>query len=254
MTDQRPVLDPALFGEAPAREDRFTVVDLWAHCANFPDGHPEKPLEFFHRQMNEEANVMENVARNLAEFPEADWELRMCLARQCSDEARHAITYRRLIERRGARVGQYPVMNFQYRILSRIPHLIGRLAVQNRSFEADGMDAVAFGIAEARSRGDDELVELYEMQQSDEVFHVRFANDWIRRQIAESPRNVLAVSAALTHGSRAFEQVFQRGGTHVTKYGVAQKERLEAGFAPEEVQVAAGLAEARRKSVVEGRA
>ena len=36
-------------------------------------------------------------------------------------------------------------MNFQYRILRRIDSLIGRLAVQNRTFEADGLDAVTFG-------------------------------------------------------------------------------------------------------------
>ena len=32
--------------------------------------HPEKPLEFFHRQMNEELNVLENAARSLAQFPD----------------------------------------------------------------------------------------------------------------------------------------------------------------------------------------
>ena len=56
-----PSLDPELFGTPPARDSRFTVRDVWAECANFPEDHPEKKAEFFHRQMNEELNVLENV-------------------------------------------------------------------------------------------------------------------------------------------------------------------------------------------------
>ena len=46
-------------------------------------------------------------------------------------------------------MGQYPVLNFQYRIITRVPSLVGRLAVQNRSFEAAGMDAIQDGILAA---------------------------------------------------------------------------------------------------------
>jgi uncharacterized ferritin-like protein (DUF455 family) len=238
-------LDPVLFGEGPAREPRYNVVATWIECANYPDGTPEWRMEFFHRQMNEELNVLENAACHLAEFPDVEWPLRMWLARQCSDEARHTLAYQRLFERRGGRLGEYPVMNFQFRILGRIPSLIGRLAVQNRSFEADGLDAATFALGEARAMGDDELVEMYEQQQADEVLHIRFANEWIRRQIAADPRNVLKMAAGLTQGAAAFTTVMEGGGTHVTKYGVAEQERLEAGFEPEEITVAVNLAKAR---------
>lgn len=246
--------DGAVFAEAPARDDRFRVVERWSEMANLPDAHPEKPLEFLHRQMNEEANVMENAARSLAQFPDAEWAIRLWLARQCADEARHVEVYRRLLERRGGRVGQYPVMNFQYRILGTIDSLIGRLAVQNRTFEADGLDAAVFGAAEARAQGDDELADVYEAQSADEVLHVRFANEYIRRKIQEDGRNVLRMAAALTHGSRAFQAVFADGGTDVTKYGVAERERLEAGFAPDEVHVAVEQSESRRRAIRERRA
>jgi uncharacterized ferritin-like protein (DUF455 family) len=245
VTDHPP-LDPALFAEPPARDDRFDVKERWTECANFPDGHPEKVLEFLHRQLNEEANVLENAARNLADFPDVEWPLRMWLARQCADEARHVETYRRFFEDRGGRVGQYPVMNFQYRILGRIPSLLGRLAVQNRTFEADGLDAAVFAVAEARREGDHELAEMYDTQQADEVLHVRFANEWIRREIRREPRNALELARAIDQGSRAFQQIFAGGGTGVTKYGVAPEARLEAGFDEAEVAVAARLAEERR--------
>ena len=241
--------DPALFGESPSRDARFREVERWVDCVNLPEGTPEQRLEFFHRQMNEELNVLENAARDLAEFPEVDWSLRLWLARQCSDEARHALNYRRILERRGGRVGQYPILNFQYRILGKIPTLIGRLAIQNRTFEADGLDAVTFVAEVARREGDTELAEMYEMQQCDEVVHVRFANEWIRQQVEADPRQFIRLAKALDQGRRAFEQVFAQGGMDVSKYGVAETERLEAGFAPEEVRTAVELTEARREAV-----
>ncbi len=237
-----PPLDPDYFGEPPARDERFTVVTRWAECVNLPEDDPTNRVEFLHRQLNEELNVLENAARSLAQFADADWEIRLWLARQCSDEARHVLAYRRLLERRGGRLGQFPVMNFQYAILGRVDSLIGRLAVQNRTFEAGGLDAVTFGIEEARAAGDQELLAMYESQQADEVVHIRFANDWIHDQITRHPRSILAMAKALTLGARAFAQVFAGGGAEVTKYGVATAERREAGFTPEEVELAGRLA------------
>ena len=245
----RPPLDPKLFGEGPARDARFTVVEVWAAMVNLPEGHPDKQREFLNRQMNEEACVMENAARSLAEFPDADWRIRKGLARQCADEARHTLNYRRLLEARGGRVGEYPVMNFQYRILGKINTLVGRLAVQNRSFEADGLDAATFARDEARSRGDHELADMYDAQQADEVCHIRLGNDAVRAQLAATPRAVLHIAAALTQAVQAFALVFADGGTDVEKYGVAVEARLEAGFSPEEVEVAVQMSDARRAAV-----
>ncbi|MBI1787419.1 MAG: DUF455 family protein [Acidobacteria bacterium] len=239
-------LDPKLFAEAPVRDPRFTVVDRWKECRLFPDGHPEKEVEFFHRQMHEELNSVENAARNLADFPEADWEIRMWIARQCSDEARHVLMFRRIFERRGGTLGQYPVMSFQYRICTKIDTLIGRLAVQNRSFEAGGIDAVKVGIDDAWRRGDTELAELYESQGADEIVHVRFANEWIRQQVAANPRNGLRMAAALTHGSRAFAQVMGEEAVQGIDYAADQSGRLEAGFDAAEVKQVYELSEARR--------
>ena len=180
MTPLHPSLDPECFDEPSARDERFTIVDLWDECAKFPDGDPQKKQEFMHRQMNEEIAVLENAARSLAEFPDLDWELRMWLARQAADEARHGNNYRRLFLSRGGRIGQYPVLSFQYRILGKVRDIVGRLAVQNRTFEADGLDAVTHAITEARAEGDHDLAAMYDAQQADEVVHIRFANEWIK--------------------------------------------------------------------------
>jgi len=250
---QQSKLDPELFGEEPARDARFQVREVWADLVNLADDHPDKQIEYLHRQMNEEMCVMENAARSLAEFPEADWRVRKGLARQCADEARHTKNYKRLLEKRGGRVGQFPVMNFQYRLLGRIPTLLGRLAVQNRSFEADGLDAATHALQEARAAGDHELAQMYDAQQADEVVHIRFANEHIRREMEASPRLGMQVAAGLDHGARGFQIIFADGGMEVDKYGVAVEARLEAGFSREEVEAAVRMSNERRSSVRERR-
>jgi uncharacterized ferritin-like protein (DUF455 family) len=245
-----PSPDDRLFAPGPARDARFTVVDRWTECANFSREDPLRQVEFFHRQMNEEMNGLEASARHLADFPEAAWELRMWFARQCSDEARHVRLFREMFERRGGEVGRYPVMNFQYRIITNIQHLVGRLAVQNRSFEAGGIDAVTYEIDAARNRGDEELAELFEAQLADEIIHVRFANEWIRRFTREDPRRLLQMGLALRSAAKAFAQVMGREGTDHSAFPAAWDGRREAGFTDEEIQIAAALAEAN--SIVPG--
>jgi uncharacterized ferritin-like protein (DUF455 family) len=226
-------LDPTLFADGPARDPRFTVRDVWAEMDNM-ENDALLNKEFLHRQMNEEVNGLEIAARNLADFPDAPWELRMSMARQCWDESRHVQMFRRCYERRGGRVGEHPVLNFQYRIITRLDTLIGRLAVQNRSFEAAGIDGIQEGIATARARGEDDLVELLEAQLADEVEHVRYANDWIKR-LAEKggPRAAFDLARSVSHANRAMAVV---AGDNTVQYAVAEELRREAGFSDGEIQ------------------
>ena len=227
--------------DGPARDGRFVVADRWVDCANFSPDDPLREIEFFHRQMNEEVGSLECSALNLSDFPQEDWTLRLGLARQCFDEARHAAMFRRIFETRGGRLGQYPILNFQYRIVANISSLVGRLAVQNRSFEAGGLDAIKFGIEDALQRGDQELVDLYQSQQADEIGHVRFANDAIRAATANNPRAVLIIGAALNKASKAFADVMGSAGTAGVGFPADAEGRQEAGFSAKEVQLAIRL-------------
>ena len=227
-------LDPRLFADGPARDGRFAVCETWAEMTNLPVEDPRHHQEFLHRQMNEEVNGLEIAARNLVDFPDADWELRLSIARQCWDEARHVVMFRRCYERRGGRVGEYPVLNFQYRISTRLDSLVGRLAVQNRSFEAAGIDAIQDGIREAREAGADDLVDLLDTQLADEVQHVRYANEWVKRLVERGgPEATFGVVRAVSQANAAMRQV---AGEALTSYPVAEDVRREAGFEPGEIE------------------
>ena len=231
-------LDPRLFAEGPARDGRFAVRERWAEMTNIPPEDPAHQQEFLHRQMNEEVNGLEIAARNLTDFPDADWDLRMAIARQCWDEARHIVMFRRCYERRGGRVGQYPVLNFQYRIATRLDSLVGRLAVQNRSFEAAGIDAIQDGIREARAAGAEDLVELLDAQLADEVQHVRYANEWVKRLVERGGAEAtFQMVRAVSQADAAIRQV---AGEALTSYPVAEELRREAGFEPGEIEAVKG--------------
>jgi uncharacterized ferritin-like protein (DUF455 family) len=240
---------PAFLAEAPLRDARFVVRDRWEDCVNLPEGHPQKALEFLHRQMNEEIDALECSARSLCDFGDTSWEMRMFLARQCSDEARHAWLFRDLFLRRGGHLGEFPVMNFQYRIICGFDSLVARLAVQNRTFEAEGIDAIDSAIGAARANDDEELAALFDGQFADEIQHVRIANEYIQDSIRREPRLVMRIGAALGRATEVFRQVFGDQGTAVDKYLPSQEGRREAGFTPEEIEVALRIAEGRRQSV-----
>lgn len=224
-------LDPRLFADGPARDARFTVREVWSEMTNLPEDDPRAMAEFLHRQMNEEVNGLEIAARNLADFPDADWELRMAIARQCADEARHVDMFRRCFEARGGRVGEYPILNFQYRITTRIESLLGRLAVQNRSFEAAGIDAIQDGIAQATEA---DLRELLDAQLADEIQHVRYANHWTA-VLAErgGARAAFELARAVGQANEALAVV---AGGAMVRYPVDAQLRREAGFSDGEIE------------------
>jgi len=236
-------LDPSLFAEGPARDSRFVVKDRWRECANFREDHPLHQVQFLHRQMNEEVNGLECSARCLSDFPDAEWELRMWFARQCADEARHARMFRQKLESMGGHVGQFPVLNFQYRIITKADTLLGRLTIQNRTFEAGGIDAVAWVAEQTRAAGDIGLADFFESQLADEIIHVRFANEWLRHTIRDNPRELLRMGEVMTAAARAFEQVMGREATDGVHYPTDRPGRLEAGFTEKEVDLATELAQ-----------
>jgi uncharacterized ferritin-like protein (DUF455 family) len=228
-------LDPRLFTEGPARDSRFVVKERWSELQN--DEAIDHDTEFLHRQMAEEIESIEMSAQNLVDFPDAPWELRMEMARQCWDESRHAVAFRRLFEARGGSVGQYPILAFQYRMIMKLTSLLGRLAVANRSFEASGLDAIQEGIDDQGKKDDLPFVALFDQQLADELQHVRYANVWVKRLLEEGgARAAFDLARSVAQANEAFRLI--AGETGLTNYKVAEGIRREAGFSDEEIDVA----------------
>jgi uncharacterized ferritin-like protein (DUF455 family) len=221
------LLPDELFAGPPARDSRFNVVEVWSQMNNIYDDHGMMTREFLHRQMHEEVNGLEIAARNITDFPDVDWDLRMAIARQCWDEARHVDMFRQTFEERGGVVGEFPVLCFEFRILTQIRSLIGRLTVQNRSFEAAGIQAIREALDAAKASGEKDLEELFDTQLPDEIQHVRYANRWIKKLVERDPRQALEIVRAVGQANAAFTIVAGEAVIHMT---LDDGIRSEAGF------------------------
>jgi uncharacterized ferritin-like protein (DUF455 family) len=129
-------------------------------------------------------------------------------------------------------------MNFQYRITTRIDSLLGRLTVQNRSFEAAGLDAIQDSIGKARE-SEPELGELLDTQLADELQHVRYANEWVRLLVER--RGARATFELVRSVAQADEALRQVAGDAALRYPIADELRREAGFSEAEIETVKAL-------------
>jgi uncharacterized ferritin-like protein (DUF455 family) len=204
----------------PAREPCFRVVHIHKEMEDHGGMSDVSRRQRLHLHMHNEMQSLEIAALCLAEFPDAPWELRMDLARQCWDETRHTrMLLRRLLEL-GGRKGEFPVMNYEWSITCMLDSLVGRLALQNRTFEGGEMDLLRELVARWREAGDDTTAELLAGILADEIQHVRFANQWLKRLAREQPRALMQVAQAV-HFLRTVTAAFAPQPGELNASGVA---------------------------------
>jgi uncharacterized ferritin-like protein (DUF455 family) len=183
--------------EPPARDACFDVVLRDAEMHEYDGSDPRALRETVHRHMSNEITSLDIAAQCLAEFPDAPWELRLELARQCWDESRHVAVLERRLRELGGRKGEFPISTFEWSITCALDSLAARLATQNRTFEAGAMDVVGSLAPAVREVGDAETAAVLDGILADEVHHVRFANRWIKAMVAQDRRVLLKVASAV---------------------------------------------------------
>ena len=237
----------------PAREACFKIVHLHQDVPDSGAMTEEARRQRVHREYNQEVQTIEIAALCLVDFPDAPWELRMELARQCWDEARHAeICFRRL-KAMGGWKGMYPIANLDWSVVGMLDSLAGRLAVQNRTFEGGSLDIERGEIAMHLERGDPATAEIVEAVGADEIQHVRFANEWLKRMTDAQPRTVLEVAQAMAWLRQVVEAT---GGESQHEIATNVHDRELAGFSSTEISEVERLAQsvggpAARGSVAE---
>ena len=214
----------------PMRDACFRVVRSDTELHEHEGAGEAARRELVHRHMSNEITSLDIAADCLAEFPDAPWDLRLQLARQCWDESRHvAALHRRLLEM-GGRKGEFPIAAFEWNVTCAIDNLAGRLATQNRTLEAGAMDVVGGLVRALRDAGDDASAGVLEAILADEIQHVRFGNRWIKTMAAEDPRVLMKVAMAVRFLARANAaiQVPAGGRNAVGKVLESPEERIPA--------------------------
>jgi len=198
--------------EEPARDPCFRVVRRDPQMEEFEITDPRVRREAIHRHMSNEITSLDIAAQCLADFPDAPWGLRMELARQCWDESRHIDGLHRRLQEVGGHKGEFPISAFEWCVTCAIDNLPGRLASQNRTFEAGAMDVVGEGLDIWREMGDPETAAVLDAILADEIQHVRFANRWIKKLATDDRRVLMKVAMAVRFVAQANGVLQPRAG------------------------------------------
>ena len=181
-----------------------------------------------------ELQALEGAGRSLWDFPDAPWEFKMNMARQCWDEARHVQIYEKLLVHCGGYVGMFPESSFLFECAcSDDPAL--RVAGVNRGLEGLACDVFRDMIRYAEETGDTVMQQAIDYVLADELTHVRFGSEWVK----EFTKNDPARFEAAQNFRRQVDKQFSFGGSRSDRddaaIRIAREDRIEAGFTEQEL-------------------
>jgi hypothetical protein len=135
----------------------------------------------FHQLLYGEVETTDRMGKMLAEFPELPWEMRLELAHQMWDEARHIEIVAKVVEDElGGELGFGP-WSLVWWWMQNEDDPFKRLTVTNCWAERNLMRTLRQWRRDAQDAGLDRIADLCDYLQADERMHVRLATEWIRR-------------------------------------------------------------------------
>jgi uncharacterized ferritin-like protein (DUF455 family) len=187
-----------------------------------------------------ELQALEGAGRSLWDFPEAPWEFKMNMARQCWDEARHVQIYEKLLEHVGGEVGMFPESTFLFECAcSDDPAM--RVAGVNRGLEGLACDVFRDMINYAEKIGDEKMRQAIDYVLADELTHVRFGSEWVREFTKDDPERFKKTQDFRREVDKQFSFGGSRSDREDAAIPIAWEDRKEAGFTEEELRELADI-------------
>ncbi|HYX85547.1 MAG TPA: DUF455 family protein [Gaiellales bacterium] len=172
--DHPVVEEPFWFSDRPEDFAVYASEDEWSI-----EGFRHK----FHQLLYGEVETTDRMGKMLAEFPELPWPMRMELAHQMWDEARHIeVVAKACEELMGAELGYGP-WSLDWWWMQNEADPLKRITVTNSWAEANLMQTLRQWREEAERRGFERIAELADYLQADELTHVKLGTHWIRELV-----------------------------------------------------------------------
>jgi hypothetical protein len=141
----------------------------------------------FHQLLYGEVETTDRMGKMLAEFPDLPWEMRLELAHQMWDEARHIEIVAKAVEDElGGTLGYGP-WSLLWWWMQNDPDPLRRLTVTNAWAEANLMHTLREWRTAAEKHDRARIAELCDYLQADERTHVKLGTDWIRELTKNDP-------------------------------------------------------------------
>jgi uncharacterized ferritin-like protein (DUF455 family) len=190
-----------------------------------------------------ELQALEGAGRSLWDFPDAPWEFKMNMARQCWDETRHVQIYEKLLAHVGGRPGMFPESTFLFECAcSDDPAM--RVAGVNRGLEGLACDVFRDMIRYADAVGDQKMKQAIDYVLADELTHVRFGSEWVKEFTKDDPERFRRTQEFRKEVDKQFSFGGARSDREDAAIPIAWEDRREAGFTEDELreltQISAG--------------
>ncbi|HXZ86250.1 MAG TPA: DUF455 family protein [Myxococcota bacterium] len=182
-----------------------------------------------------ELQALEGAGRSLWDFPEAPWEFKMNMARQCWDEARHVQIYEKLLLHCGGSVGMFPESSFLFECACADDPAL-RVAGVNRGLEGLACDVFRDMIRFAESSGDETMRQAIDYVLADELTHVRFGSEWVKEFTKNDPQRFEAAQEFRRQVDKQFSFGGSRSDREDAAIRIAREDRIEAGFTEQELE------------------
>jgi uncharacterized ferritin-like protein (DUF455 family) len=179
------------------------------------------------------------------------FELKLDMARQCWDEARHCEISVKLSEWMGTEIGEFTENPFLYQAACN-PDPVLRLTGVNRALEGLAIDVFNTMKEFGDVAGDPVLEFCEDWMLADEVTHVKMGSDWLRRLTETDPER----RARALEFQRVVDKLFSIGGARGDEddspIRLARRFRELAGFSDTEVDEIAELSREARDEALAG--
>jgi len=201
---------------------------------------PDNARALMHGIFVGEIQALEGAGRTCWDFETGDssgdapFALKLDMARQCWDEARHCEISVKLSDHMGSDIGEYGESTFLFAAACN-PDPVMRLCGVNRALEGLAIDVFSSMKAFGEDSGDPILTFCEDWMLADEVTHVKMGSDWLRRLTADDPDRL---QRALEF-QRLVDKVFSAaGGASNADSEGARAYRKMAGFTDEDIDAA----------------
>jgi uncharacterized ferritin-like protein (DUF455 family) len=200
-----------------------------------------------HGIMVGEIQALEGAGRTAHDFEAGDgtgdtipFELKLDMARQAWDEARHVEISAKLSDWMGTELGQFAENTVLFEAACSNDPIL-RLAGVNRALEGLAID-VFTQMKEFGQMADDPFLEFCEdWMLADEVTHVKMGSDWLRTVTEKDPDRRAKALEFQQVVDKLFSFGGARGDTEESPIGLARRFRELAGFTDDEVDTIADM-------------
>ena len=252
-----------------ARDDRFTRIRIEdaifdprnanvtkrenAFRAADPDS-PDAARQLMHSIFVGEIQALEGAGRTCYDFEvgkgreEVPFELKLDMARQCWDEARHVEISIKLTEHMGTQVGEFAEQTLLFEAACNADPVL-RLTGVNRALEGLAIDVFNTMRDFGSETTDPVLFFCEDWMLADEVTHVKMGSDWLRKLTATDKER----QAQALEFQRTVDKLFSFGGfrgeDEDNPIHLARRFRAMAGFTDDEITDLVDIAaEAKREA------